>query len=124
MEAFKLPRATEDQAKEKEAAVETAFKEATLVPLAVLEKSILLLEMAKIVATKGNKNSLSDAGVAGVIAGAAAQGASDNVKINLLGIKDDAFKKDIKKKAEALEKKATELREEIRRLIKEELDKA
>lgn len=124
MEAFKLPRATEDQAKEKEAAVEKAFKEATLVPLAVLEKSILLLELAKIVATKGNKNSLSDAGVAGVIAEAAAQGASDNVKINLLGIKDDAFKKDIKKKAEALEKKATELRREIRRLINEELDKA
>ncbi len=124
MEAFKLPRATEDQAKEKEAAVEKAFKEATLVPLAVLEKSILLLELAKIVATKGNKNSLSDAGVAGVTAEAAAQGASDNVKINLLGIKDDAFKKDIKKKAEALEKKTTELRGEIRRLINEELDKA
>jgi len=124
MEAFKLPRATEDQVKEKEAAVENAFKEATLVPLAVLEKCIVLLELAKAVATKGNKNSLSDAGVAGVVAEAAARGASDNVKINLLGIKDNAFKEDIKKRAEGLEKRAAELRREIRKFIEEELDRA
>jgi len=124
MEAFKLPGASEDQVKEKEAAVEKAFKEATLVPLGVLEKSIVLLELAKVVATKGNKNSLSDAGVAGVIAEAAAWGALDNVKINLLGIKDNAFKEDIKKKAERLEKRAAELRREIRQLIEEELDRA
>jgi len=124
MEAFKLPGASEDQVKEKEAAVEKAFKEATLVPLAVLEKSLVLLELAKVVATKGNKNSLSDAGVAGVIAEAAAWGASDNVKINLLGIKDKAFKEAIKKKAERLEKRVPELRREIRQLIEEELDRA
>jgi glutamate formiminotransferase len=124
MDAFKLPRASEDQVKEKEDAVERAFKEATLVPLAVLEKSIAILELAKVVATKGNKNSLSDAGVAGVIAEAAARGASDNVKINLLGIKDMAFREAIKNKAEALEKKAAELRREIRQFIDKELDRA
>ncbi len=124
MEAFKLPRATEDQLREKEAAVEKAFQEATLVPLGVLEKSILLLELAKAVATKGNKNSLSDAGVAGIIAEAAAQGASDNVKINLLGIKDSAFKEDTKKKAEALVEKAAELGREIRQVVEQELDRA
>ncbi len=124
MDASRLPKATEEQAKEKEAAVEKASKEATLVPLSVLEKSISLLELAKIVALKGNRNSLSDAGVAGLIAEAAAQGAYYNVKINLPGIQDDAFKEEISKKADSLEEKASELGEELRRLIREDLDKA
>jgi glutamate formiminotransferase/formiminotetrahydrofolate cyclodeaminase len=124
MDAFRLPRATEEQIKEKEVAIEKASKEATLVPLAVLQKSISLLELAKFVALKGNKNSLSDAGVAGLIAEAAAQGAYYNIKINLPGIQDDVFKEEIKKKADSLEKKASELGAELRRLIREELDKA
>jgi glutamate formiminotransferase/formiminotetrahydrofolate cyclodeaminase len=124
MDAFRLPRATEEQIKEKEVAIEKASKEATLVPLAVLQKSISLLELAKFVALKGNKNSLSDAGVSGLIAEAAAQGAYYNIKINLPGIHDDEFKEEIKKKADSLEKKASELGAELRRLIREELDKA
>jgi len=124
MDAFRLPKATEEQAREKEAAMEKASKEATLVPLVVLEKSIPLLELAKLVGMKGNKNSLSDAGVAGLTAEAAAEGACYNVKINLPGIQDESFKKEIKEKADSLVKKAKELGEELRRLVGGELDKA
>jgi glutamate formiminotransferase/formiminotetrahydrofolate cyclodeaminase len=123
MAAFRLPKATAEQTKEKEAAVEKASKEATLVPLAVLEKSIPLLELAKIVAVKGNKNSLSDAGVAGLAAEAAAEGAFYNVKINLPGIQDESFIKETKEKADSLVKKVKELGEELRRLVGGELDK-
>jgi glutamate formiminotransferase/formiminotetrahydrofolate cyclodeaminase len=122
-DAFKLPKATEEQVKEKEMALEKATKEATLVPLAVLEKSLRLLELARNVAQKGNKNSLSDAGVAGAIAWAAAQGAHDNAKINLLGIKDNAFKEEVKKKADSFVDEAAELAGEIRRFIGKGLDK-
>jgi glutamate formiminotransferase / formiminotetrahydrofolate cyclodeaminase len=92
MEALRLSKATEEQAREKERAVEEASKEATLVPLGVLEASAELMGLAETVAREGNRNSVSDAGVAGLTALAAGRGAFYNVRINLPGIKDDVFK--------------------------------
>ena len=67
-----------------------ANMEATLVPLEVLERSVQALELALITARDGNPNSVTDAGVAGVCALAAAEGASLNVRINLEGLDGDA----------------------------------
>ncbi|HEK85621.1 MAG: glutamate formimidoyltransferase [Candidatus Saccharicenans sp.] len=104
MEAFRLPRGTPEQAKERDEAIERADKEATLVPLSVLEKSIKLAELAYEAAISGNKNSVSDAGVAGLAARASGLGAYYNVKINLANIKDENFKKKIISQAEKLKK--------------------
>ena len=73
---------------------------ATLVPLEVLERCAELLELAAAVASKGNQNSLSDAGVAGLMAQAAAAGAHYNVLINLKGIEDAAWKQEIRARAD------------------------
>ncbi len=124
MEAFRLPKGSEDQAREKEAAVEKASRLATLVPLSVLEKCVPLLELALTVAQKGNKNSLSDAGVAAAAAEAAAAGAFYNVKINLPGIQEEAFKREVSEKAGELMKQVSRLGEEARTLVVQALDKA
>ncbi len=102
MESFRLPKGTEEQARERERAVEEASKEATLVPFGVLEASAELVGLAEAVARDGNRNSVSDAGVAGLAARAAGKGAYYNVRINLPGIKDEAFKTRIGEQAEAL----------------------
>ena len=102
MDALRLPKATAEQAEEKDRAVEEANKEATRVPLEVLEKACRALELAQKVVEKGNKNSLSDAGVAGLAALAAGEGAYYNVLINLPGIKDQAFAKKARRRAEEL----------------------
>ncbi len=91
MEAFRLPKTTPEQAEEKERAVEEANKEATLVPLGVLESAVEAAALARVAAAKGNRNSVSDAGVAGLAAQAAGEGAYYNVLINLAGIKDARF---------------------------------
>ena len=62
---------------------------AALVPLEVLEHSVTALQLALEAAAKGNPNSVSDAGVAGACAEAAAHGASLNVRINLPGLTPD-----------------------------------
>lgn len=124
MEAFRLPKKTEEQAQEKERALEEASRQATLVPLGVLEKCGPLLELARTVAEKGNKNSLSDAGVAAAAAEAAAAGALYNVKINLPGIRDESFKREVSEKAEELEKKFQKAGAEIRALVRQRLDHA
>jgi glutamate formiminotransferase/formiminotetrahydrofolate cyclodeaminase len=104
MEAIRLPKTTPEQTIEKERAVEEANKEATLVPLEVLEKAGEAVALAGIAAAKGNKNSVSDAGVAGLAGQAAGEGAYYNVLINLAGIKDDKFVADVRRRAERLRK--------------------
>jgi formiminotetrahydrofolate cyclodeaminase len=49
------------------------------------------LALTKVVAEKGNTNSISDAGVSALMLYAAAEGAALNVKINLSGITDQEF---------------------------------
>lgn len=121
MDAFRLPKKTDEQKEEKARAIEKASQEATLVPLGVLEKSVDALKLAKEVVLKGNKNSLSDAGVAGLMAQAAAEGAYYNVKINLPGLEDADFKSKTKKQATTLVKKARMLGDELREIIEKEL---
>ncbi|MCX6569407.1 MAG: glutamate formimidoyltransferase [Candidatus Aminicenantes bacterium] len=104
MEAFRLPKTTPEQSFEKERAVESANKEATLIPLEVLEKAVEALALARAAAAKGNKNSVSDAGVAGLAGQAAGEGAYYNVLINLAGIKDNTFVADVRRRSERLMK--------------------
>ncbi|MFQ6109653.1 MAG: glutamate formimidoyltransferase, partial [Candidatus Aminicenantales bacterium] len=121
MAAYRMKKKTEEQKREREEAVEEASKQATLVPLAVLEKSTEALELAREVALHGNKNSISDAGVAGLTGQAAAEGAFYNIKINLPSIQDGAFKENTVKKAESLREKALILGKELREIVEKEL---
>ena len=102
MEAFGLPKATPEQAEARKKTIETANKGATLEPLAVLERTLPSLDCALLAARKGNPNSLSDAGVAALMARAAAYGAYYNVLINLSGMEDKAWADGIRAKADGL----------------------
>ena len=62
--------------------------QATLVPLEVIERAGEALELALVTAQEGNPRTVSDAGVAGACALAAAEGASLNVRINLEELDD------------------------------------
>jgi len=114
MDTFKMKKKTTEQKEARALAILNATKEATLVPYHVLENCISALELSKEVATHGNKNSLSDAGVAALTAEAGAYGAYYNVKINLPDIEDKKFNTDIEKKASDLLKKAQQLGAEIK----------
>jgi glutamate formiminotransferase/formiminotetrahydrofolate cyclodeaminase len=121
METFRMKQKTEEQKKERDAAIEEATKQATLVPLDVLEKSIEALVLAKQIAEHGNKNSISDAGVAGLTAQTAAEGAYYNVIINLPNIQDKKFTTEIKAKAVLLKNKAVSIGDQIRKMLEGEL---
>jgi len=121
MEAFRLPRTTEEQVREREAAIEQANKEATLVPLSVLEKAVELAELAYDAASRGNQNSVSDAGVAGLAARSCGLGAFYNVRINLPGIKDEKFKKKTLARAGQLVKKLENRLKKLEKLMEQSL---
>jgi glutamate formiminotransferase/formiminotetrahydrofolate cyclodeaminase len=91
IEARRLPKDTgKDQAR-REAAILAASKDATIVPLNVMRKSLEAIVLAELMVEKGNPNSLSDAAVAGLMAKACAEGAYFNVLTNLQGLADDKF---------------------------------
>jgi glutamate formiminotransferase/formiminotetrahydrofolate cyclodeaminase len=121
MASSKMKKKTDEQKKLRLKAMEEATKEATLVPLAVLEKCLAALKIAKDVALSGNKNSISDAGVAGLMARAGAEGAYYNVIINLPDIKDDDFKAKITKQAESLRSEALVMEKSIKNIVEKEL---
>jgi glutamate formiminotransferase/formiminotetrahydrofolate cyclodeaminase len=89
MAAFSLPKDTDAHKAARRAAVQSATLGATLVPLRVLQRSVQAIEAAT-QAAAGNRNARSDAGVAGLTARAAAEGAYYNVLINASGLADKA----------------------------------
>ena len=91
MEAYGLPKDTQDQQALRAAAIQEATKEAALVPLEVMKRSIDTLALVKTVAERGNMNSVSDAGVSAIMLQSACEGASLNVLINLKSITDMEF---------------------------------
>jgi len=91
MAAFGMPKEADDQKVARNKAIQEATKSATLVPLKLMELCEEGVGFARIVAEKGNKNSLSDAGVSLLLLQAAAQGAALNVRINLAGLEDKKF---------------------------------
>jgi glutamate formiminotransferase/formiminotetrahydrofolate cyclodeaminase len=121
MEAFKLPKGSEEQVAVRTAAVEEANKKAALVPLEVMRKSLECLTLAKVVAEKGNEHSITDAGVAGLMGFASVEGARYNVRINLTSISDKEFVEKIKADAEAVGREAATVAAAIKRLVEARL---
>jgi formiminotetrahydrofolate cyclodeaminase len=91
MEAFGLPKDSEPQKALRSVAILEATKEAALVPLEVMKHCIDALALAQQTASKGNINSISDAGVSALMLHAACEGAALNVKINLNSLDDSDF---------------------------------
>ena len=104
--AFKLPKETEEQIAERARAIEDATKEAAIVPMQVAEEIASVMETVIYVAHKGNRNAVTDACVAMMTARTCVLGALLNVRINLASIKDKAFVKQMKVKADHLESEA------------------
>jgi glutamate formiminotransferase/formiminotetrahydrofolate cyclodeaminase len=116
MAAARLPKKTDEDKAAREQAMEDANKDATLVPLSVLRRTWAAAGLARRIAEKGNKNSVSDAGVAALTARAAAEGAYLNVTINLPSIADETFKAETLKEAEDIRKRVIEHTEETVRI--------
>jgi glutamate formiminotransferase / formiminotetrahydrofolate cyclodeaminase len=116
MSAMRLPKKTDEDKATRTAVMQEAAKGMTNVPLKTLTLTRDLLECAELVIKRGNSNAASDAGVAALQAEAAAAGAYFNVIINLPSIKDENFKANVKKEADAALEHA---QKNSRRLVKQ-----
>ena len=124
IEANRMPTGTEAEQRAKTEALRDANRGATLVPLDVLERSVRVFEIAHAAAEKGNPNSLSDAGVAGLCALAGAEAAYYNVLINLNGMEgDEAWAKEIRGRATAALAEAERAAAKLRTLVRGRLER-
>ena len=121
MRAYKLPKETTGQAQKRKLDLEKALMEATRVPYRVAEVCARLLEFSEVLAKEGNKNAVSDAGVAACLAEAALQGALLNVTINLRLLADKSFKEEYSKKSALLLHEAKARRDSVMAKVQERL---
>ncbi|MFM8442289.1 MAG: methenyltetrahydrofolate cyclohydrolase [Methylococcus sp.] len=91
MAAYALPRQTETEKQQRSARIQDALKGATEAPLECAQACADIITLSRIVAEQGNRNVVSDAGVAVLAAQAALRSAALNVQINIKAIKDREF---------------------------------
>ena len=91
MDAFSLPKGSDEEKAARSEAIQAATKNAMEVPFKVMQSAYASMEVIKAMAETGNPNSVSDAGVAALCARAAVLGAFLNVRINASGCKDRTF---------------------------------
>lgn len=117
MTAFKMPKNTEEEKKERFEAIQQGYKKALEVPLRCANECYKILELQDIFAEHGNINAITDVGVGTLLAYSGLEGALFNVTINLKGIKDEDYKNDIKSKVDALISNGKSLKEELLKTV-------
>lgn len=117
MDAFGLPKKTDEEKAARSAAIQEATKYATEVPFHTMEEAFKTFDIVQAMAEIGNPNSVTDAGVGALCARSAVLGAHLNVQINASSLKDEAFKKDILAKAADIAKRAEAREAEILKIV-------
>ena len=117
MKAFKMPKETEEQKKKRSAAIQEGYKTAAAVPLETANTCEKILDVAMVVAKKGNQNSITDSAVSALMAQAGVEAAILNIKINLGSIKDETFVKKISSEIDKLQKNTVKKTEEIMKIV-------
>jgi glutamate formiminotransferase/formiminotetrahydrofolate cyclodeaminase len=121
MNAFGLPKATDEEKQLRTQAIQEATKYAIEIPFRVMQLSFQSMEIIKAMAEIGNPNSASDAGVGALCARSAIMGAYLNVKINSKDLADKTYVEKVITEGAAIENKAQEMEKEIIALVEEKI---
>ncbi len=121
MEAFKMPKDTDEQKAARSKAIQDGMKKAAELPLEVAKCCLEALKFSETVVEKGNSNCLSDGGVGCLMAVAGLKGAIFNVQINLGSIKDEEYKQSIEAKIKELEEEAEKISQRVIEKVKSQL---
>jgi len=122
MKARKMPKDNEAEQEKRLKAIFDSTKVAARTPLQTAEMALEVIKLAKVAAEKGNVNSVSDAGVAALMAKAGLEGAIYNVKINIVGYEDEAFVKEMSEKAEKLISESDKLAAEVKEIVESKIN--
>ena len=121
MNAFSLPKGTDQEKQTRTDAIQSATKYAIEIPFRVMELSYQSIAVIKAMAEIGNPNSVTDAGVGALCARSAVIGAFLNVKINASGLNDKDYVKQILEKGNLIVEKTKELERDILSIVESKI---
>ncbi len=117
MAALGMPKGADEEKKARADALEAATLYATEVPLKTMMESVRSYELLRAMASEGNPNSVSDAGVGALAATAAVRGAHLNVRINAAGLSDREAAARLCAQAQEIETEAAAAEAEIMQIV-------
>lgn len=121
MDAFGLPKSTDEEKAARTAAIQVATLYATEVPFRVMQLCFQSMEVIQAMAEHGNPNSVTDAGVGALAARSAVYGAYLNVRINAASLKDRAKAQELIDKGADILGKAIALERTILDVVEQKL---
>ncbi len=121
MNAFKLPKKTEEDKKLRAEAIEAATLYATEIPLKVMQTAYDSMAIMEEMAQTGLPASISDVAVGAMAARTGVYGAYYNVKINAASLKDKNKANELLEKASQILKEAQDKEKEILALVDEKM---
>lgn len=113
MEAMRLPKSSDAEKLARSAAIEEAEKRAARVPLRTAGLCLEAMGLCLDAARSGNANSVTDAATGCAMAYAGLQSAVLNVRINVRGLSDGAFRDALLHECDVLESRASALAQEM-----------
>ncbi len=102
MDAFGLPKGTDEEKSARSAAIQDATKYAIEIPFRTMKTAFKSFELIEAMVETGNPNSVTDAGVGALCVRSAIMGAYLNVKVNASGLKDKVFLEKLMKEADEI----------------------
>jgi len=121
MDAFSLPKKSDNEKAARKQAIQDATKYAIEVPFKVMQLCYDSMEVIKAMAEVGNPNSVTDAGVGALAARSGVLGAFLNVKINTADLDDKTYVADILKKGQELQDKTIAMEQEILKIVESKI---
>ena len=103
MNAFKLPKETDEEKGIRTNQIQDATKHAALIPMEIAQRAFSLLDTIEYTTRKGNQNAVTDGCISMMTCRTAVLGALLNVRINLGSIKDTSFVKDLEDRCNKME---------------------
>lgn len=117
IEAYALPKKSEEEKAVRKNLIQEATKNATLVPFEIMKTASLGFELIREMVEKGNPSSITDAGVGALALRSCIRGAFLNVKINASSLEDKNYARDLVFQACDIESKAMMEEDAILKLI-------
>ena len=122
MDVFGMPKGTPEEKEARAAAMQVATLYATEVPLRTMKAAYKAFDVVRAMATEGNPNSVSDAGVGALAARSAVMGACLNVKINAAGLKDREAAERFINEANEIQALAQQAEKEILEIVESKIN--
>lgn len=100
--AFKLPKATEGEKQNRSKLINEGYENALNIPRELAKNAMNLYACLEVASKLGNKNVVSDAGVAAILIDSAIESAVLNIRVNLPNQKDVEQKQNLVRECEEL----------------------